>query len=53
MAYCDPKNLALVFHACYERSADEKSVLEERVQAADAWYRYFSGEDIGENDFPQ
>ena len=48
---CDPKDLALVFHACYERSGDGRTQLEDRVRAADNWYKYFSGENICQEDF--
>ena len=38
----DSKDLALVFHASYERSGDNKEQLQERMDAADAWYQYFT-----------
>ena len=47
-----PRDLALIFNACYERSGDGTMLLEERVMAAEAWYQYFLNEDIGEEDFP-
>lgn len=39
---CDAGDLALVFHACYERSGDGKEELQERVDAAYNWYKYFN-----------
>jgi len=36
------KDLALVFHASYERSGDGKDDLQERADAAEKWYRYFT-----------
>lgn len=39
---CDSKDLALVFHASYERSSDDKDQLQERVDAAETWYLYFT-----------
>lgn len=47
-----PKDMALVFHASYERSGDGVKELQERIDAAEQWYRYFSGEDVNEDDFP-
>ena len=47
-----PRDLALIFNACYERSGDGTMLLEERVMAAEAWYQYFLNEDIREEDFP-
>ena len=38
----DSKDLALVFHASYERSGDDKDQLQERVNAAESWYEYFA-----------
>ena len=49
---CTPKDLALVFHASYERSGDGVKELQERIDAAEEWYRYFSGEEVCEVDFP-
>jgi len=48
-------DLALVFHASYERSGDGPERLQKRVDAADRWYEYFSGAnpDIELADFPQ
>ncbi len=37
----DCKDLALVFHATYERSGDNKDQLQERIDNAERWYRYF------------
>lgn len=36
-----PSEMALVFHASYERSADGKEAIEERSIAAEKWYQYF------------
>ena len=38
---CNPGDLALVFHACYERSGDFEERLQLRVDAANKWYDYF------------
>ena len=38
----DSKDLALVFHATYERSGDNADQLQERVDNAEAWYLYFT-----------
>lgn len=35
-------DLALIFHASYERSSDDKTILEERYDNANKWYNYFS-----------
>lgn len=43
----DCKDLALIFHASYERSGDDKKILQERVDNAEKWYRYFT-EEMGE-----
>lgn len=40
----DCKDLALVFHASYERSGDDKEILQERVDNAEKWYLYFTKE---------
>lgn len=40
---CDVGDLALVFHATYERSGDDAENLQERVDAAYKWYDFFSG----------
>lgn len=40
---CNCKDLALIFHASYERSGDDKDGLQERVDAAEKWYLYFTG----------
>ena len=37
----DPGDLALVFHAHYERSEDTKEQLQERFDSAKKWYEYF------------
>ena len=34
----DPGDLALVFHALYERSGDNKETLDDRVNFANTWY---------------
>ncbi len=47
-----PEDLALVFQASFERSGDGVKELQERIDAAAEWYRYFSGEDVCETDFP-
>ncbi len=39
---CDPRDLAMVFHASYQRSGDDAAKLQERVDAAERWYRYFT-----------
>ena len=36
-----PSEMALVFHASYERSADGKEAIEERSIAAEKWYQHF------------
>lgn len=38
----DVRDLALVFHACYERSGDGEEQLKDRVNAAFDWYKYFN-----------
>lgn len=38
----DSKDLALVFHATYERSGDDETTLQERADNAEAWYLYFT-----------
>lgn len=38
---CNSGDLALVFHASYERSGDGEKELNIRVEAAERWYRYF------------
>lgn len=43
---CDPRDLALVFNACYERSGAGKKALEERANAAKDWYKHFTGIDL-------
>lgn len=43
---CDPRDLALVFHACYERSGGGKEALEKRANAAKECYKYFTGIDL-------
>lgn len=43
---CDPRDLALVFHACYERSGGGREALEKRADAAKEWYKYFTGIDL-------
>ncbi len=39
---CDPRDLAMVFHASYQRSGDDAVKLQVRVDAAERWYRYFT-----------
>ena len=48
------KDLALIFHACYERSGDGRNELEIRAAAAEKWYEYFSesNSEISLSDFP-
>lgn len=48
-------DLALVFHASYERSGDGPKELQDRVDAAEKWYEYFSGvnPEIELTDFPK
>lgn len=48
-------DLALVFHASYERSGGETENLQDRVDAANKWYEYFSGANpnVELDDFPQ
>ncbi len=41
------KELALVFHGTYERSADNEVMVQERADSAYQWYKHFQGiEDI-------
>jgi len=42
----DPGDLALIFHACYERSGNDKKVLQQRADAADTWYTYFANDQV-------
>ena len=35
----DPGDLALVFHALYERSGDNKETLDDRVDFTNTWYK--------------
>lgn len=49
---CNPGDLALIFHASYERSGDDKNKLQERIDAANAWFKYFGeGFEITLKDF--
>ena len=49
----DSGDLALIFHACYERSGNDKEVLQQRADAADTWYTYFANDQvISLKDFP-
>lgn len=43
---CDPRDLALVFNACYERSNGGREEIQERANAAKEWYRHFTGIDL-------
>ncbi len=36
-------NLALTFHACYERSSDGREKLDKRHDNAEKWYIFFGG----------
>lgn len=47
----DPGDLALVFHASYERSNDTVMIRNERVQNAENWYAYFTTGQIPDNLF--
>lgn len=38
----DYKELAMVFHASYERSGDDKDGIQKRVDYAETWYLYFT-----------
>ena len=51
----DAGDLALVFHASYERSGDGTEDLQDRADAANIRYEYFSGANpnIGLDGFPQ
>lgn len=40
---CDVGDLALVFHASYERSGDGKEGLQNRIKYAYEWYSFFNG----------
>lgn len=44
----NPEDLALVFHASYERSDDTPKIRRERIDNAEKWYGYFTGKEAGE-----
>jgi hypothetical protein len=46
-----PENLALVFHASYERSNDDDIAINNRMVTARSWYDYFTDGTISDNMF--